>query len=183
MFLQDALFKEFGSAGMQKEIEAAVPMLLESQEVLSKQPSMSFSPLECFAKVRFALSVVAETLKGQMELKNPNDIVEEFSSATYLFEAAKNICTSSDLNHIDASDSFGPNIYLLKLLIRRYGFTTLPKFVELHDWLIPKEFQAELTVSLLMCCRQVLALFPPSERETTLRGVRPTVCAFTTLFD
>ena len=52
----------------------------------------------------------------------------------YLFRCA---CTEDRLNTIDATDTTGPIVYLLKLLVRQAGFSCLKKIVEKHKWVVP----------------------------------------------
>ena len=59
---------------------------------------------------------------------------------TFYLYAFRCACTEDRLNTIDAtgkSNTTGPVVYLLKLLVRQAGFSCLKKIVEKHKWVVP----------------------------------------------
>ncbi len=59
-----------------------------------------------------------------------------------LLELAKEVCTDPVINttdfNISGVDCVGPGIYLLKLLVRQYGFMCLKEVSVRHPWVIPE---------------------------------------------
>ena len=97
-------------------------------------PSVEY--LEGVAKIRCALSVVAEML-----VEVPIDEVDQD-----LLKAAKSLCTNDVVNCIDTNElqnTVGPAIYLIKLLVRRYGMPYLKSACDVHDWIIPSALKPE----------------------------------------
>lgn len=62
-----------------------------------------------------------------------------------LIELAEEVCTDYDINTSDFTDSgvdvVGPIFYLLKLLVRQYGFPCMKKISKEHLWIIPAGLQ------------------------------------------
>ena len=70
--------------------------------------------LEGVAKVRFALSIVAEVF---------NQKNKDSALTIQLFNQTREICTDPNLNTVDITghmDTVGPVVYLIKLLVRQY---------------------------------------------------------------
>ena len=60
--------------------------------------------------------------------------------ANQLVHVAEVLCTDSGVNHIDVtgdSDITGPIVYLLKLLVRKYGTDCLQRVSKDHQWVVP----------------------------------------------
>lgn len=61
-----------------------------------------------------------------------------------LIEKAKEACTIEDLNTIDLSgkaNTAGPVVYLMKLIVRQWGFYCLNNIFENHQWVVPEELR------------------------------------------
>ena len=61
--------------------------------------------------------------------------------ANQLVHVAGELCTDSGVNHIDItgdSDTTGPIVYLLKLLMRQYGTDCLQRVSKDHQWVVPQ---------------------------------------------
>jgi hypothetical protein len=56
--------------------------------------------------------------------------ITEREAVVQLLHTAKSICTISSTS--------GPLLYLLKQIVRRFGFTLFRKIVKFHPWLVPK---------------------------------------------
>ena len=93
---------------------------------------ISLGYIEGVAKVRFALSVVAEQFHKHVTMKPA------------LLHAVRSVCTDPSINHIGdtgQSDTTGPGLYLLKLIVRRYGFPCLKEVSVEHPWVVPHELK------------------------------------------
>ena len=93
---------------------------------------ISLGYIEGVAKVRFALSVVAE-LFHKHEAMGPA-----------LLHGVKEVCTDATINHVDGTgqtDTIGPILYLLKLIVRQYGFPCLAEVSTAHTWVVPPELR------------------------------------------
>ncbi len=108
------------------------------QEYL-KTSVMSVQYLEAVAGVRFAFSVLAEQLR--------NDRVSDTIAGI-----ARDLCMDTRLNIIDPSDrvdTTGPVLYLVKLLVRQFGFPCLKRVGQAHPWVIPEGLRKKENVSIL----------------------------------
>ena len=64
--------------------------------------------------------------------------------ANQLVHVAGVLCTDSGVNHIDVtgdSDTTGPIVYLLKLLMRQYGTDCLQRVSKDHQWVVPPQLR------------------------------------------
>ena len=78
--------------------------------------------------MRFALGVVAEMLCTQ----SPRGRLQ----ITKLLEVARAIVEDKTINQTDA----GPAIYLLKVIVRRYGISFMIDLQKQHNWLVSSCF-------------------------------------------
>ena len=61
-----------------------------------------------------------------------------------LLHAVRDVCTDATINHVDDTrhtDIVGPVIYLLKLIVRQYGFPCLAEISAVHAWVVPLELR------------------------------------------
>ena len=125
--------------------------------------------LEGVAKARYGLSVVAVLLNEQISERAGSQhhhgiIVQQ------LLQVAKALCTDEGINHIDVigdSDTTGPIVYLLKLLVRHYGTHCLQRVSEIYQWTLPRELVHVYQVSIILralcsraytvCCKKIFA--------------------------
>jgi len=101
---------------------------------------ISLGYIEGVANVRFALSVVAEQFHKRVTMKPA------------LLCAVRSVCTDPAVNLFDQteqSDTTGPVLYLLKLIVRQFGFPCLKEVSVEHPWIIPHELKTEDEVSML----------------------------------
>ena len=99
------------------------------------QGTPSFEYLESVARVRYSLSVLAEVLKSE----------EKGQHFVELLKAAKQLCSDSKINVVDMTghkDTSGPVIYLVKVIVRKYGMPCLKKYAEEYSWIIPPELKS-----------------------------------------
>ena len=93
--------------------------------------------LEGVAKVRFALSVVAELLNQNDQPRSHEEDVQ----VVKLLHVAQEVCVDANINTIDDTgrrDTVGPVVFLIKLLVRQYGLRYLRKASEAHVWITPE---------------------------------------------
>ena len=93
---------------------------------------ISLGYIEGVAKVRFALSVVAELFHKNAPARPA------------LLLATREVCTDTTINHIDdtgQTDTTGPLLYFLKLIVRQYGFPCLAEVSAAHTWVVPLELR------------------------------------------
>ena len=113
-------------------------MVLQQHRGHSKgQTSLDY--IEGVAKVRFALSVIAELL-------NDNETI-----GSNLLIATKDLCTDVTINYIGGTEqtgntgqireTAGPASYFLKLIVRQYGISCLTNMSVAHTWIIPPELK------------------------------------------
>jgi len=101
---------------------------------------ISLGYIEGVAKVRFALSVVAEQFHNHVILKPA------------LLHAVRTVCTDPSINHFDdtgETDTTGPGLYLLKLIVRQFGFPCLTEVSVEHPWVVPHELKKAHEVTIL----------------------------------
>ena len=68
-----------------------------------------------------------------------------------LLRIAHALCTDRKVNTVDVTgkaDTTGPVVYLLKLLVRQFGFPCLKLVSQTHPWVIPQELKRGDDVSL-----------------------------------
>lgn len=125
----------------------ATAILLEGyyalQEHHHRTPSLEY--LEGVAKVRYSLLVVAEVLKNG---ENGLNFVE-------LLRAARKMCSDREINCIistSQTDTVGPVVYLLKLIVRQYGMACLKAAAEVHEWIIPTELKSDEVKNKFIYC-------------------------------
>ena len=118
-------------------VEEVTKILNEGYDGLQEHrhgtPTLEY--LEGVAKVRYSLSVVAEVLK---EDHKGHHFME-------LLKSAAKMCSDCEINCIDPTgqtDSVGPVVYLLKLIVRQYGMPCLRVAAQVYDWIIPAQLKS-----------------------------------------
>ena len=69
-----------------------------------------------------------------------------------LLHVVRMVCTDPSINHIDdtgQSDTTGPVLYLLKLIVRQFGFPCLTEVSVEHPWVVPHELKPDDEVIML----------------------------------
>lgn len=152
---QDALSRSVSNGTGELNVKKIAEIMNEGyvatrQETASGQHAVSVLLLEGLAKVRFSLSVVADVLKEQ---------VSHHKSVTSvlihpLIVTAQNICSDLNINIVDTSgdiDTTGPIVYLMRLLVRRYGMSCLEKVADTYAWVVPETLKSVQEV-MCECC-------------------------------
>ena len=135
--LQDSLNKEYTQKPSQ---ERAAEILQEGHLALShSHTKISLAYIEGVAKVRFALSVIAELFQKDVAMKPA------------FLDAVRGLCTDTTINHVNGTeqgDKIGPVFYLLKLIVRQFGFSCLTEVSAVHSWIIPPELKGADEVTM-----------------------------------
>ena len=138
IILQDSLYKGNSYQVSHNNISAILAILKKSYQALRDYKSnrvVNIEFLEGVAGVRFALMETANILQSQLTGRN--------SSKTFkLVLLAKDICMDKTINTTEFSSSgvdvVGPAVYLVKLLVRQFGFPCLKSISEKHQWIVPR---------------------------------------------
>ena len=128
---QDALNKEYTLKQLSQERVAEI--LKEGHSALQQHTGhshgkISLTHIEGVAKARFALSVITEIFHNHVDM------------GITLLRAVREVCTDTTVNHVDGTgqtDSTGPVLYLLKLIVRQYGLSCLTEVCAAHTWVMP----------------------------------------------
>ena len=144
--VQDALYKEFYEKCFAMRIEETNMILQDGHRALRQHGQITGSGavtldyLEGVAKVRFALSVVAELLNQNDQPRSSEDGV----LVVRLLHQAREVCVDPNINSIDDTgqrDTVGPVVFLIKLLVRQYGLNCLQRASEDHAWIVPEQLK------------------------------------------
>ncbi len=135
-YFQDAFFKEYSNHTCEGKLHSILKRSHRVFRDFKANPVVSIPYLEAIAGIRFSMTETANLLHSQI-------IEDNFDSLQLdLLELAEEVCTDPVINttdfNISAVDCVGPGIYLLKLLVRQYGFTCLKEVSVRHPWLIPE---------------------------------------------
>ena len=128
---QDSKFKVNSTLTLSEQVSVATTCLKEGHLSLTEdtpQQRLNFDFIEGLAKARFALGIVAEVLCTH----SPSSCVE-ITRWQDLLEVTKAIVGDVKINRADA----GPAVYLLKLIVRRYGLSLMTILQKQHHWLVP----------------------------------------------
>ena len=120
-------------------------ILTRSHRVLKEyksNPIINIDYLEGVAGIRFAIMEVASLL----HLDYDTDTARNLQRLKFdIMHLAEKVCTDPVINTTDfvasTDDAVGPALYLLKLLVRQYGFPYLKQVFEQHRWVIPESLQ------------------------------------------
>jgi hypothetical protein len=150
---ENAVEKEYCGLSFKGKIGAMTDLLKSSADTLTCLPgfaTISLDSLESVARMRYALQVVAELLL--LQVNEQGGSLESHTQnlhgriASVLLEEARCVCTAERINNIDPtgrSNTTGPLIYLLKLIVRQGGTSCLKKIIENQQlkWLVPLELE------------------------------------------
>ena len=138
------MYKEFYEKNFASRVEDTVVILEDGYQALCQHgrytDAVTLDYLEGVAKVRFALSVVAELLNQNDQPWSHEDGV----LVAQLLHQAREVCVDTTVNSIDDTgqrDTVGPVVFLIKLLVRQYGLNCLQKASEDHAWIVPEQLK------------------------------------------
>ena len=127
--------KRYASLAWEEQLSVCVDLLEKGDSRMIKIDSeISLQDLEAIANIRYAFMVVAELLhkfpnismiQGQ---QNAKSTVADQDPAVQLLEAAGSLCR--------ASSTSGPLHYLIKQIVRQFGFSFLRKIAKAQPWVV-----------------------------------------------
>ena len=153
--IQDALYKEFCEKSFASMMEDTTNILEDGHQALRQlgqyTDAVTLDYLEGVAKVRFALSVVAELLNENDQPRSHEDSV----LVVQLLHEAREVCVDPSINFIDDTgqrDTVGPVVFLIKLLVRQYGLNCLQKASDAYAWIVPEQLKqtGEVRINKIM---------------------------------
>ena len=130
--------------------------------------------LEGVSEVRFALILVADTLNNLVSGASEHSFTAQ---ADNLLRLAETVCSDTTINEVEVSDTvdaIGPNVYLLKLLVRQFGSARLLEISKACNWVLPPQLKIEQTVSiksLLLYYYYYFCIISPIGSENTRRSI------------
>lgn len=80
--------------------------------------------------------------------------INDSAVSPYLLTVTERICTDTTVNQIDQVHASGPLMYLLRLLVRRYGMTPVRNVCKRYRWIQPPFLELATEVSTNQGCRQ-----------------------------
>ena len=121
------------------------------------QGCLSLEYLETVSQVRFALSIVAELLYKQNEMGSQAVGHLHTNAAQILIQVAKDCCINDNMNQKDS----GPAVYLVKLLVRRYGMSFLADLTADSDmeWVVPSHLNISKEVTNYVVISECAVIF------------------------
>lgn len=131
--LQDAHQKKVTALPPEHQIAAVKSILIDGHKSLveysEEQSQVTQDYLDSLAGVRFALSVVVDKMK--------NGSLDDAD----LHKAASELCTDTQVNLMDPTGldiTTGPVLYILRLLVRQFGFPYLKTITQTYPWVMPQ---------------------------------------------
>lgn len=150
--LKDALYKQHSTKCLESKIEATMDILEKSHQFLKdhmSNSSITISYLEGVAGMRFAMGEVASLLHSEVK-----------GQLIWLMQVTKDVLTDSIINTTNFSegrDVVGPAVYLIKFIVRQYGFYCLNKIYQSYQWILPDSLRSPYRVS---CKSKTKKLYP-----------------------
>ena len=93
--------------------------------------------LEAIAHIRFVVTEIASFLNSN-----------SFATEPRMLQQLNDICVDRAVDFTENSgDVTGPTFYLLKVLVRQYGFYAVNKIFTKHQWVIPQGLRVPLVVN------------------------------------
>lgn len=138
IYFKDALNKQHSGKPFEHRIEVTIDILENSHGILRRyqsNPVVGIRYLEGIAGMRFALMEAATLLHLMFHETFPR---HQQQLAFQLIQTTQDICTDHNINTSDFTvDAVGPALYLLKLLVRQYGFNFLKQVSAEYQWIVP----------------------------------------------
>ena len=129
---------------LEDKVHALVNKLTDSFGALKAnkaKPEITIKYLEAIAGMRFALMEISYLLHLSCSDKRASDGSPPTQQMSHsILSILEKVCTDLDINDFSADDTdiVGPAVYLLKLLVRVYGFPCLKQVCETHPWIVPE---------------------------------------------
>lgn len=137
------MYKHHSGLSPESRLLSTVDILTQSHHVLRGQQSINIGYLEGIAGIRFSIMEVANLLHSGFidDTAKKSRPVQQVQFV--IMQLAEELCVDPAINTTDfaASDVVGPAIYLLKLLVRQFGFPCLKHVSEHCQWIIPEDLR------------------------------------------
>ena len=108
----------------------------------STNPVITIGYLEGVAGIRFAIMEIANLLHSNYSNDRSRKSTREKQLHYQALQLAEDLCTNPTINTSDfaasGGDVVGPAVYLIKLLVRQYGFACLKDIFKQYEWIIPE---------------------------------------------
>ena len=149
--LQDNLYREHAAKSLTERMGLACRFFKSCTNALVghavSSHDITLDYLEGVAGVRFALLQTADILNSRASGARQHSFTAQ---ADDVIRLAQRICTDTRINHIDVTgttDTIGPNVYLLKLLVRQFGAARTMELSKSYGWVVPPQLKTEHSVS------------------------------------
>jgi hypothetical protein len=142
--VKDALTKQLSGKPLDSRIDNIIFILDNSHRTLrhyQADPVISIAYLEGVAGMRYAMMELATLLHSMFAVEQDRQqYLQLVRLGNQLVQISKEVCTDPAINttNFAEGDVIGPAVYLLKLLVRQYGFGCLKKVSAEHEWLVPE---------------------------------------------
>jgi hypothetical protein len=138
--VKDALTKQLSGKPLDRRIDDIILILENSHHTLrhyQADPVISIAYLEGVAGRRYSMMELATLLHSVFAVEHD---WQRYLLGIQLVQISKEVCTDPTINttNFAEGDVIGPAVYLLKLLVRQYGFGCLKKVSAEHKWLVPE---------------------------------------------
>ena len=142
--------KQYSGQQLKLKVKTVTHILDNCHQVLSGfklGSDISIAYLEAVAGIRYAMMEVAALLHSSQEGAQQQLTLQ-------LMQVTEGICTDAVINTTDFTkeDVVGPCMYLLKLIVRVYGRSSLQRLSGEYPWLIPQGLCTTNQVNLLHAC-------------------------------
>lgn len=109
--------------------------------------------LEGVAGVRFAMMETATLMYSMLCDQGTVFSYPQQQLAFQLMQIVKEVCTDPAINATDFTevDVIGPAVYLIKLIVRQYGFSCLQAVTKEYQWIVPTDLHGTDKVSYDAC--------------------------------
>lgn len=103
--------------------------------------------------MRFSIMEISDLLHSDLinDIAKKSRLQQRLQSE--IMQLAEGVCTDPVINTTDfaasGEDVVGPAVYLLKLLVRQYGFPSLKQVSEQHPWTMPEGLRT--TDQVIVC--------------------------------
>lgn len=139
--------KQHSGKPLEQRIDAIVAILDNSHHVLRRyqaDPVINIGYLEGVAGMRFAMMEVAILLHMLFDNKEEQDLQQLVKIGIHLLQIAEEVCGDFNINttNFTVGDAVGPAVYLLRLLVKQYGFDCLKNVSAECQWVVPEGLRA-----------------------------------------
>lgn len=137
------MFKKHCHQTLDDRVEIVVRILEQHRNYKSHAPN-SLGYLNGVAGIRFAISEIASIHNFLYTNKHAEKTQDIQLLVSRLMQQAQDVCVSTT----NPDDLLGPALYLLKLIVRQFGFPCLEFVSAEYEWVIPVTLRTEAEVCL-----------------------------------